>query len=185
MPLQETEEEEFPFAYRDVFDAAAAAVSALKRFRLERSSKDSGRISGKVGSIWWTGVQMIDIVVSEISPGQTVVSVTSNRETVNRILDSIEEILGRKFPEQDAEQAQTQGNAAEYRLREELKPLEQLLAAGTITKQEFEDTKSRIFREAGGVSCPRCGAALPVPIPAFCMGCGLRLASPPAQPDKL
>jgi hypothetical protein len=161
MPLEETEEEEFPFAYGDVFDAAAEAVAAMKRFRLERSSKSTGKIAGKVGSIWWTGVQMITIVVSETSPGQTVVSVTSalpeyvridhgkNRENVNRLLDSIEEILGRKFPAQEAEQGAPGDIAAEYRLREQLRPLEQLLAAGTITPEEFEATRDRIVREAG------------------------------------
>lgn len=164
MPLQETDEEEFPFPYGDVFDAAAEAAATMKRFRLERSNKGTGRISGKVGNIWFTGVQMITIVVSEISPGQTVVSVTSalpeyvridhwkNRENVNCILDLVEEILERKYAAQEAEQGTTGGSAGEFRLREELKPLEQLLAAGTITPEEFEATRDRIIREVSFVS---------------------------------
>jgi hypothetical protein len=160
MTLEETEEEEFPFAYGDVFDAVSEAVTTMKRFRLERSSKGTGKIAGKVGSIWWTGVQMITIVVSEISPGQTVVSVTSalpeyvridhgkNRKNVNRILDSIEEILSHKFPVPEADQGASGDVAAEYRLKEQLKPLEQLVANGTITRDEFEAARERIVREA-------------------------------------
>jgi|GEM_PF-3711848 len=164
MTAQERDEEEFPFAAGEVFDAALEAAASIKRFRLETPDKGSGRIRGTAGNIWITTVQKIEILISVLSPGRTLLSVTSaswpstvildhgkNRENVDHILDTVWDILERKFPEQFSLQPGPGVDVSEFRIREQLKPLEQLLSKGTITPAEFEATRNRILREASGI----------------------------------
>ncbi|MDD1665079.1 MAG: RDD family protein [Methanomicrobiales archaeon] len=54
---------------------------------------------------------------------------------------------------------------------EELKPLEQLLAQGKISPQEFENAKAKILAGYGNLSCPACGASNPESAQA-CFNCG-------------
>src|SRR3990172_2556839 len=61
------------------------------------------------------------------------------------------------------------------RLREELKPLERLLARGVITQQEFEAARNRILGGEPGVFCTSCGASNQQGA-RFCFSCGARLA---------
>ena len=67
------------------------------------------------------------------------------------------------------------------RLREELKPLEKLLARGVISQQEFEAAKNRILGGEPGVFCTGCGASNSQGA-RFCFSCGARLAVMDAAP---
>lgn len=154
------DEDEYPFPPAYVFDAAEEAAASLKRYRPEKTDRSSGRISGTVGNVWITTVQKIDITISGLSSGQTRVSVTSaswpatvvldhgkNQENVDLILDTIGDILERKFPAWGQEPQNTDAAVREYHIRQELRPLEQLLAQGTITPAEFDAARDRIQRQ--------------------------------------
>jgi D-arabinose 5-phosphate isomerase GutQ len=74
------------------------------------------------------------------------------------------------------------------RLREEMKPLERLLAKGMITQQEFEAAKNKILGGEPGVFCTGCGASNSQGA-RFCFNCGTRLVvmgtAPPEARDDI
>lgn len=65
------------------------------------------------------------------------------------------------------------------RLREEMKTLEQLLAKGMISQQEFEAAKNRTLGGESAVFCTSCGAPNSQGA-RFCFDCGARLVTAPA-----
>ncbi len=80
------------------------------------------------------------------------------------------------------------GNSSQdERLRERLKPLEELLAKGIIDQQQFEAGKNKIILEEQVVFCANCGSSN-LSAARFCFKCGAKLedvgAAPVAVQDK-
>ena len=182
--IRETREVEFPYPKDAVFRAASGAVTSIKGSRLKSADMLSGNLDGTVGAGFFSWGEEIRITVSEIPRLRSKVTVSSasrirstvwdhgkNRENVEAIVEGISRILDRSSA---APPPGTEISSMAYRESEaqaELKPLEQLLAQGKISPQEFENAKAKILAAKGNKPCPACGASNPDSAQE-CFNCG-------------
>ena len=223
---RETREIEFPYPKDAVFRAVSEAVSSMEGFRLKAADRHSGNLEGTVGAGLFSWGEEIQITVSETSRLGSKVTISSasrirttawdhgkNRKNVEALLEGISRILDRSsaVPPQGWEISSMSDKESEAQA--ELKPLEQLLAQGKISPQEFESAKTKILAAKGNMPCPACGASNPetaqecfncgghlrgerfvcpdcgAPLPSgdvsACPGCGAQFAGARKPPEKV
>jgi hypothetical protein len=155
--LDHNGESEFPFKRDTVFDAICKAVPTISGMKLDNADKLAGRIMVKAGVTLWSWGENIPIQLTFISETKTKVSITStpktgvmfggafdmgkNRKNIENILSETSKILSLLEPEVQIEESTKTTSIAD-----ELQKLKKLLDDGILTKEEFNQQKSKLLQ---------------------------------------
>jgi hypothetical protein len=147
---------DFPYPRDQVFDALVKAIPTVKGMKVDKHDRMAGFISAKAGVSLMSWGENVPISLTETSPGQTRVSITStpktgllgggafdlgkNRRNIEKILLSVSELLQKSGPPPPAPDAGTDPASR-------LATLQSLLDEGVIEAADFERRKQEILSE--------------------------------------
>jgi uncharacterized RDD family membrane protein YckC/ribosomal protein L40E len=181
---RETGEIDLPYPKDAVFRAVSEAVASIKGFKAKSADKLSGDLEGTIGAGFFSWGEEIRITVSETGRQWSKVTISSssrvrttawdygkNRKNIEALLEGISRILDRSSAEPPPGKGISSMSDRESEAQAELKPLEQLLAQGKVSQQEFESAKAKILAAKESMPCPACGASNPLTA-GVCFNCG-------------
>lgn len=148
-------EVEYPFSIKTVFTAIIEAAPNIDGLELDGADEISGRVIFKAGvslASWGENIPVQLIQVSNVRTKMQILSTPKtgvmfggamdmgkNRKNIEKIINAVSNILANKEPEVEAV---VQNSCS---IADEILKLKQLLDAGALTQEEFDEQKKHIL----------------------------------------
>lgn len=146
-------EVEYPFSIKTVFTAIIDAAPNIEGLELDGADEISGRVTFKAGVSLASWGENIPVQLIQVSNTRTKMQIMStpktgvmfggamdmgkNRKNIEKIINAVSKILANKEPEVAVQPSCS--------ITDEMLKLKQLLDAGALTKEEFDEQKKHIL----------------------------------------
>lgn len=150
-------EVEYPFSIKTVFTAIIDAAPNIEGLELDGADEISGRVTFKAGVSLASWGENIPVQLIQVSNTRTKMQIMStpktgvmfggamdmgkNRKNIEKIINAVSKILANKEPE-----VAVQSSCS---IADEMLKLKQLVDAGVLTQEEFDEQKKNLLSGTG------------------------------------